>query len=74
MGSNLKREVSIKDDPQGFADQYFAQYIFAKLAYDTPTRRLEEIQDQHFKEWKDILGALSIGKIPQHNDASFKPR
>ncbi|WP_243669256.1 hypothetical protein [Methanoculleus chikugoensis] len=55
-----------------FANQYFAQYIRAKLVYDAPTKRLEEMQHQYFGEWKDTLGALSIGKIPQHNDTSFK--
>jgi len=74
IGSNPEKEVSIKNDPQGFADDYSAQYIFAKLAYDAPTKRLEELQHQYFGEWKDILGALSIGKIPQHTDTSFKAR
>lgn len=67
-----EKDISIKDDPEGFADQYSAQYVFSKLAYDAPTRRLEEMQNQYFVEWKDILGALSIGKIPQHSDVSFK--
>jgi len=72
IGNALEKEVSIKDNPQGFANQYFAQYIRAKLVYDAPTKRLEEMQHQYFGEWKDTLGALSIGKIPQHNDTSFK--
>jgi len=70
----LGEEVSIKDDLQSFANQYIAQYIRAKLVYDTPTKRLEEMQHQYFDEWNDTLGALSIGKIPQHNDTSFKAR
>lgn len=70
--NNNEKEVSIRNDPQGFADQYLAQYVFSKLAYDSPTRKLEEMQNQYFMEWKDILGALSIGKIPQHNNASFR--
>ncbi len=70
--SNDMEDVSIRDDLQGFADQYLAQYIFSKLVYDAPTGKLEEMQDRYFMEWKDILGALSIGKIPQHNSASFR--
>jgi hypothetical protein len=74
IGNSPAEDISIKSDPQGFADQYSAQYIFAKLAYDAPTKRLEKLQHQYFVEWNDILGALSIGKIPQHNDTSFKAR
>jgi len=61
----------IIEDPNKFADEYIAQYIYSKVILDHPSKTLIDAQIEFFNEWKNVISYYHLRKIPQHTDTSL---